>query len=391
MKFRDSFLGVGLNVFFLGLVSFLTDVSSEMIMPILPLFIYSLGGAGIAIGLIAGFGDSISSILKVFSGYWSDKTGRRLPYVFAGYASSAVAKIFFPLSTHWLHLLLLRPIERVGKGIRTAPRDALIADSLKSEVMGRGFGFHRAMDTAGAVLGSLLAFLLVWVWGWSLRAILLVAAIVAFLALIPLLRVREVSAGRSRSLRVGLRLSLKGLPRKLKLFILAATLFALAEFSYMFFILRAREAVGGLGVEAIAFPILLYVLFNIFYAVFAFPAGMLSDKIGKRKVIIVGYVLFATICLCFAASKLFTLYILLFALYGLVYALLEGNIRAYTAELSPSEIRGTALGTLHTAIGLAALPSNMVAGILWEVLGSTSTFIYGAVLAAIASIILAKA
>jgi MFS family permease len=375
----------------LGLTSLLTDFGSEMIMPILLLFIVSLGGAGIAVGLIAGIGDSLSSLLKVFSGYWSDKTGRRKSFVALGYASSATAKLFFPLSTHWLHLAILRPIERVGKGVRTAPRDALIAESVRVGVMGKGFGFHRAMDTAGAVLGSFSAFLLVWVWGLNLRTILLVAALISFTALIPLIWVREASVRQGKPQISSLKMSFKGVPKRLKLFILAATIFALAQFSYMFFLLRVSGFLAGAGVEYVAMPILLYVLFNIVYAVFAFPSGMLADKFGRLRMVVMGYLLFAATCLGFAWSGSLPLYILLFVAYGLVYALVEGNVRAYVSELSPPPIKGTVLGAFHTSVGLAALPANILAGTLWQLSSPTATFLYGAMLSALAAILAVKA
>lgn len=356
-------------------------------MPVLPLFIVSLGGAGIAVGLIAGVGDSLSSILRIFSGYWSDKVGRRKPFVVSGYASSAVAKLFFPLSTHWLHLVLLRPIERTGKGIRTAPRDALIADSIRLSVIGRGFGLHRAMDTAGAVLGSLTAFLLVWIWSLNLRTILLTAALVSFTALIPLVWVREKSSKPLPSLTF--KVSFKGLPRRLKLFIFAATVFALAEFSYMFFVLRAAGLFAG-SIKPFAIPILLYVLFNIVYAVFAFPSGMLADRFGRLKMVIIGYMLFTVTCLGFTLPASLPLYVLLFISYGLVYALVEGNVRAYVSELSPPQIKGTALGVFHTSVGLAALPANLLAGVLWELVTPASTFLYGAALSALAALLAFK-
>jgi MFS family permease len=285
----------------------------------------------------------------------------------------------------------LRPIERVGKGVRTAPRDALIAESVRVGVMGKGFGFHRAMDTAGAVLGSFSAFLLVWVWGLNLRTILLVAALISFTALVPLIWVREASVRQGKPQISSLKMSFKGVPKRLKLFILAATIFALAQFSYMFFLLRVSGFLAGAGVEYVAMPILLYVLFNIVYAVFAFPSGMLADKFGGLRMVVMGYLLFAATCLGFAWSGSLPLYILLFIAYGLVYALVEGNVRAYVSELSPPDIKGTVLGTFHTSVGLAALPANILAGTLWQLSSPTATFLYGAMLSALAAILAVKA
>ncbi|MHC1563717.1 MAG: MFS transporter [Candidatus Hecatellaceae archaeon] len=387
---RSLFSGAGVNVMLLGLTSLLTDFGSEMIMPILPLFIVSLGGAGIAVGLIAGIGDSLSSILKVFSGYWSDMVGRRKPFVTLGYVSSATAKLFFPLSTHWLHLVVLRPIERVGKGVRTAPRDALIAESIRTGFMGKGFGFHRAMDTAGAVLGSLSAFLLVWVWGLNIRTILLAAALISFTAIIPLLWVRETSPPKGKPQISSLKISLKGVPVKLKLFIFAATIFALAEFSCMFFILKVSVFLAGSGVEYVATPILFYTFFNVVYAVFAFPSGILADRFGRLTMVVIGYLLFAVTCLGFSMPGSLPVYAMLFVAYGLVYALVEGNVRAYVSELSPPGVKGTVLGAFHTSVGLAALPANILAGALWQLASPTVTFLYGAALSTLAAILAVK-
>ena len=375
---------VGINVVLLGVVSFLTDVSSEMMMPILPMFIMALGGTALIVGLIGGLGDSVSSILQVFSGYWSDKYGRRKPFVFLGYLVSATSKLFLPFSVVWHHVLVLRPIERVGKGLRTAPRDAIIADSSTREVRGKAFGIHRAMDTGGAILGSILALLLFWFLKMDFRFILIVSAIIAFFALPPLYPVRDVKRKPEKTLT--LNVSLKNLPKKLRLFILVATIFALGNFTYMFFILKAQEALSYIYPEkmAIAIPILLYVLFNIVYTLFSIPSGILSDKIGRRKVLMTGYLVFGLTCLGFAFLTSIIFLVTLFCFYGLAYALIEANQRAFTSDLATKELRGTALGTFHTCVGLAALPSSLIAGALWQYINPTITFIYGFVLSIIA-------
>lgn len=374
---KEMWKGVGINVVLLGIVSFINDASSDMMWPILPMFITALGGTGLAVGLIGGLGDSVGSILKVFSGYWSDKLGRRKALVASGYATSSLSKLFFPFVPGWLYLLVLKPVERVGKGLRTAPRDAIIADSVAQGRRGRGFGLHRALDTSGAILGSILAFILLWFLGLGFRAIFLIAAGIAFLSLLPLAFVKET---KTKPKRFSLRISLKGLKRPLRLFILTATIFALGNFSYMFFILKAQTAFQPLFPEkmANAIPILLYALFNTSYALLSTPTGGLSDKIGKRRVLIIGYLLFAVTCLGFAFSNSLPIFIALFLLYGLFYAFVEGVQRAFTSDLASKQLRGTGLGTFHTSTGLAALPSSAIAGILWD-LNPKITFIYGAV------------
>lgn len=372
------------NIILLGLVSFFTDVSSEIIAPILPMFITALGGAGLVVGLIGGLGDSIASFLKVFSGYWSDKVGKRKPFVFSGYSTSAIAKLFFPLATGWYHILILRPLERISKGLRDAPRDAIIADSVKKEKRGRGFGIHRAMDTSGAVIGSILAFVFIYFFELSFVTVFLIAAVIAFVALIPIIPVREKKIKKEKKLT--LKISLRGSSKQLRSFIIIATIFALGNFSYMFFILRAGQSFSA--ELAILIPIALYILFNIVYAIFSIPAGVLSDRIGRKNVLLIGYLLFLIMCLGFALLQSLSYLVILFILYGVVYSLVVGTERAFVSDLSFKGLRGTGLGTFHTATGIAALPSSLIAGALWQFINPAATFIYGAVMVFIAFILL---
>ncbi|MHA1743887.1 MAG: MFS transporter [Candidatus Heimdallarchaeota archaeon] len=368
--------GISINILLLGIVSFLNDLSSEMVIPILPMFITALGGSGLIVGLIGGLRDSISSILKVLAGYWSDKYGKRKIFVSSGYLTSAFFKLCLSLSKMWQHVLAFASLERIGKGLRTAPRDAIIADSMPKE-RGKGFGIHRAMDTLGAIAGSIVVFLLFWFFGLSFRSIILVAAVLAFLSLIPLYFVKE---RKRKAQNINLKIGLKNLPKPLKLFILVSGVFALANFSYMFFILRAQEFF--VGRSSVGIPILLYVFFNIFYATFAIPFGRLSDKIGRRKVIVFGYLLFSLTSLGFVFLSSLPAFIALFALYGMVYAMVDGNQRAFVSDLSSEELRATALGTFHTTVGLAALPASLMAGILWQI-NPSMTFAYGAIVSAV--------
>lgn len=371
------------NVLLLGVVSFITDASSELIMPILPMFIASIGGAGIAVGLIGGLGDSLSSIMNIFSGHFSDRLGKRKPFIYLGYGLSALMKLFYPFSRVWPHLLLFRVLERTGKGVRTAPRDAIIAESAKKEVRGKAFGIHRALDTSGAIGGSILAFVLFWFLNMGFESMLLIAAFIAFIALPPIHFVKEEEKKPvERELRIGL----KGLSRELKLFILIASVFALANFTYMFFILKAQQAFTAR--EAIGVPILLYILFNLVYALLAIPAGVLSDRIGRPKVLLMGYMAFALTSLGFAfASSLLPL-IALFTLYGSAFALIDANQRALVSDLADKDLRGTALGTFHTSISIATLFSGVVAGALWEYVSPNVTFLYGGGVAVMASLLL---
>jgi MFS family permease len=378
MMKKDNLKGISANVIILGVVSFLNDVSSEMIMPILPLFITTLGGGGLVIGLISGVMESVSSILKVLCGFWSDKSGKRKVFVFSGYLTSAFFKLLLSLSTIWSHIMIFSGLERVGKGLRTSPRDAIIADSMP-EKRGKGFGIHRAFDTSGAILGSIIVFFLIWYSEMSYKAIILTAAIIAFLSLIPLRFVRETRGAKQD---ISLRLSLKSLPSSLKVYLLIAAVFTLANFSYMFFILRAKDSLEDLfgGKWTIGVPILLYILFNIFYALFAIPFGVLSDKIGRRWALIIGYLIFSGAALGFALLDSLWGFIVLFPLYGIANAAVDGNQRAFASDLSTKELRATAIGTFHTTIGLVALLSGLVAGLLWDVISPQWAFIYGSIL-----------
>lgn len=380
---KEKFSGKAIrNVLLLGLVSFITDTSSEIIMPILPMFIATLGGAGLAVGLIGGLGDSLASIVNVFSGYWSDRLGKRKPFVILGYGLSAIMKLLFPFSRAWGYLLAFRVFERAGKGVRTAPRDAIIAESVKTEIRGKAFGIHRALDTSGAIVGSILAFILFWFLGLDFKSILLIAALMAFLSLPPLYFVEERKRKPAvREIKIGL----SQLPSSLRFFILIATLFALANFTYMFYILRAQHYFEGR--LAIGIPILLYILFNFIYASLSIPSGILSDRIGRKKTLLLGYSIFVAMSLGFVFASSLPSLVILFILYGIVSALIDGNQRAFVSDLTEKDLRGTALGTFHTAISMATLFSSLIAGALWEYVSPSVTFLYGAGVASIAVVL----
>jgi len=367
------------NILLLGFVSLLNDISSEIIQPILPLFIASLGGSSLAVGLIGGISDGLPSLLKILAGYGSDRLGKRKPLVVAGYALSAVGKLLLPAAATWQQVFLLKTLERSGKGVRSAPRDAMISESAQEGRRGRGFGLHRSMDSTGAVIGSILAYLL-WQYGMSYSSIFMVAGVLSVVALFPFYRVKE--SFRAPSCNV--RLKTSDLSPELRRFLVIASLFALGNFSYMFFILRAQALFSG--AMAVAAPLLLYALFNLVYAIMAMPAGIWSDRVGRRKVLALGYGLFALTALGFAFVTNLAGLIALFALYGLVYALVDGSERAYVSDLSPAGLRGSSLGLYYGAIGVAAIISSLAAGALWAWWGAEVTFLFGAGAAMLAAV-----
>jgi len=370
------------NVLLLGLVSFINDTASKIIIPLLPLFIAHQGGNGLAIGLIAGLSDSVASLMKLLAGYWSDRFAHRMPFVFGGYLIASFSKLLLAFSTSWPQTLVLRIGERLGKGIRSAPRDALLASATKQRTRGKGFGIHRAMDSGGALFGTLLVFGLYWFLNLEFEAIFLIAGVISFVSLIPLFWVRETRGKINHQLK----LHLGGLHPTLKRFMLIAFTYALANFSYMFFILRAQGAFEGR--QAVAIPLLLYALFQLSSTLFAIPAGVLSDRVGRQRVLIVGYALFTLLCMGFLYTESLWQLLLLFLLYGLNFAFVEATERAYVADLAGQEERGTALGAYHMATSLAALPAGLLAGWLWDI-DPLYTFATGALLsfAAVAMLI----
>jgi len=376
------FKGISLNILLLGIVSFLNDLSSEMIMPTLPMFVASLGGGSLVIGLLGGVRDSLSSILNVFAGYWSDKTGKRRIFVFSGYLTSSIFKFFLALAKVWPQAIVFASAERIGKGLRSAARDAIIAESMDRD-RGKGFGIHRTFDTLGAVFGALVAFLMYEFFNANFKTIIFTAAVLSFISLIPIFFVKGSERKPNNAV---LKLGFRSLSKPLKLFVLISGAFALGNFSYMFFIMRAQQAFTGKS--SVAVPLLLYVFFNIFYAAFAIPLGIASDKFGRKRLLAIGYVCFAIVCFGFAfLTSLFWL-IVLFALYGITYAAVDGNQRAFVSDLAIPEIKGTALGTFHTIIGLMALPAGLIAGTLWASVGPQAVFIYGGVIGFSCSLLL---
>ena len=368
---------VSRNVKILGLTSMLTDISSEMIFSVLPLFLANILHANMAvIGLIEGIAESTASTLKLFSGWISDRFGRRKPIVIFGYGLSTITKPLLAFAGGWHEVLFVRFVDRVGKGVRDAPRDALIAESSETKTRGRAFGYHRMLDTIGAVIGPLVAVGVLSLYASAeqgYRTIFLISIIPAFLGVLALFLVKEK---RGRRNHASLRISFANLNKKTKMFLAVSFVFALGNFSYAFLILRAQD----IGVSVVAIP-LLYILFNVVYAASAFPIGSFADKVSKRKMIGVGYFLFALMCagFIFASSPVHA--VLLFALYGVFNSINETVARAYVSNVAQEERRGTALGAFHAATGLAQLPASVLMGALWQSFGAPVAFAYGGVCA----------
>ncbi len=380
----------------MGLTSLFTDISSEMIYPLLPLFLSQVIGAGAtALGTIEGIAEATASLLKTVSGYISDKIKKRKPLVIIGYGLSAIAKPTIGFATRWFHVLFARFADRVGKGIRTSPRDALIADSSDPGDRGRSFGFHRSMDTLGAVIGPLLASgllvlftkYLTWDNAKSLRMIFLLSLIPAAIAVIILIAmVQEVKSSSQGEKKTSFSLNIKGLSKEFKILLLIMAVFSLGNSSDTFLILRS----ANIGFPQERIP-LLYTLFNILYAGLSTPMGALSDKIGRVKTIMAGFLLYSLIYVGFASisSSQMNLLWLLFGLYGVYYALTEGVLRAFVADLSKRETRGFAYGVYHTLVGISLFPASLIAGILWDKISPRAPFYFGGFMAMLSFVLFA--
>jgi MFS family permease len=380
------------NIIILGIASFLTDVSTEMVYPLLPLYLTSarIGATPVLVGLIEGFAESIASLLRVFSGAWSDRIQKRKPIAILGYASSTIGKVVLYFSTTWVWVFAGRLADRFGKGIRTAPRDALIADSTTEQNRGSAFGLHRALDTAGASLGVILAYLLFVSNGTEFSTIFVLSLIPAALGVGVLFFVREQRPSRfpkpGRSVWWSdLGAHWRALDRRLKFFLGIIFIFALGNSSNQFLLLRAQD----LGFD-IATIILMYLVFNLVYALGSFPLGRLSDRIGRKRLLVLGYLTYGAVYFGFALASPLALWGL-FATYGLYYALTEGVEKALVSDIAPQKVRATLIGLHATFVGVGLLPASALAGFLWNAFGASAPLYFGGgmgVLAAIALLFL---
>lgn len=377
---------LGRNVVALGAVSFFTDISSEMIYPLLPVFLTTtLGASAAMLGVIEGAAESTASLLKLASGWWSDRVGRRKPLVVVGYGIASVARPLIAVAQSATHVLLIRLTDRLGKGLRTAPRDALIADSVEPAMRGRAYGFHRAADHAGAVLGPLIAFALLQWTGISLRTVFWLAVIPGILAIITVVafvRESEASPARSAAESSGSRAATaeNPLPRNFWAYLGIVLLFTLGNSTDAFLLLRASQ----LGVPIALLPIL-WAALHVVKSATSTHGGALSDRVGRVPTLIAGWGIFALVYLGFGVASQQWHVWALFVLYGLFFALTEGTERALVADFTGAK-RGTAFGWFHLTIGLGALPASILFGFVWDRAGAPAAFYLGAALAAIAAI-----
>ena len=387
---RRKFLGVSANVFFLGLVSLLTDISSELIFTLVPLFLENvLGATTTIVGLVGGISDSADATFRIFSGWVSDKIGKRKLLAGLGYTISNVVKPLMYWAGSWGAVTAIRFGDRVGKGVRTSSRDALIADSVTADQRGKGFGLHRAMDTSGAVIGLLIAALIVYVVEGTktidlskagYHGMVIAGTVPGLLAIIVLLTlVRERKREKAAAAQGATPAIKTPFSNQFKLYLAVASLFTLGNSSDFFLILKAQN------VQTPLFQVcLMLVLFNLTYSVIALPMGMLSDKLGRRRILVFGWFVYGLAYTGFAlASHIWQVW-LLFGFYGLYYGITEGAAKAFVADMVPAERRGMAYGLYNGVTAFMALAASLIAGWMWQAISPAATFYFGAGLALLA-------
>ena len=374
-----------LNIFFLGLISFFTDISTEMVYPLIPLYLVSSFGATPAlIGLIEGIAESLASLLKVFSGYVTDKSQKKKAIAFSGYATGLLYKLALLFAASWVGILVARIIDRIGKGIRTAPRDVLVSESADKGNMGKAFGLHKALDMLGTALGILITFFILRsVNGdYDYKRLFAFSVIPAVFGLFMFAFVKQKN-NAERKKREPFWKNVRNIDGQLKLYLLVVFIFTLGNSSNAFILLKAKAAgFNDVGV------ILLYFIYSIAASVLSMPLGKLSDKIGRKNLLVPGYIAFALCYFGFAFADTGGTMIAVFVLYGVYTAMIAGVERALVAEISPKELKGTMLGLHSTVAGIALLPASVIAGLLWNAFGAKAPFLFGAGLSLAAALIL---
>lgn len=360
------------NILLIGLVSLFIDMSTEMVYPIVPLLLTStLGATPAIVGVVEGIAESIASFLKVFSGYIGDRYQNKKRLTFIGYSTAIVYKIFLLISTSWFGILIARLIDRTGKGIRTAPRDALVAQSCEKGKLGGSFGLHKMLDMAGSSIGALLAFIFISTgFGYNKAFIYSIIPAVIGIMIIPFIRENKQCEVKKE------KLNLRGihLDKKLKLYLAVLFLFCLGNSSNTFLLLKAKD----IGFDS-AQVILLYLIFNAVSSILAIPAGKLSDRLGRSAVLVPGYIIYGLVYIGFALFRSHTAVIILFISYGAYTAFISGAERAFIAEAAPQGFRGTVLGLYGMLQGIGLLLSSIIAGAMWEYISPAATFMFGGI------------
>ncbi|MCK9163936.1 MAG: MFS transporter [Bacteroidales bacterium] len=386
MKKKNIF-GLEKNIFFTGLTSFFTDTSTKMVYSVMPLFLLSMGSSKTTISLIEGIAESTASLIKALSGLWSDKIGKKKPFMVIGYGLTAIITPIYAFVSSPIQVLYFRFIERIGKGLRTAPRDSLISSSTTKKTMGRSFGFQKAMDNSGAILGPLIAFLCLKFLPINYGNIFLLATIPALfgvLTIIIFIREPKSEAITSDGIIIKKKkVSLKNLPKKFYFFIGIIFVFSLGNSTDTLLLIKTYET----GIDKAYIPFI-YMIFNSVSVILAIPIGKLSDRIGRTKLIIAGFLVYTLVYLGFGIYNSISIFIVLFILYGLYSALVDGSQKALVSDLVSTELKGSGYGLYHAIIGISLLPASFIAGKLYDNVNSSIPFYFGAIMAFLAAILM---
>ncbi len=377
----SKIFGFERNILFTGLTSFLTDTSVKMIYSVMPMFLMSIGASKASLGLIEGVAESTASLIKALSGFWSDRIGKNKPFMLAGYALSAIILPFYALVISPMQVLLLRFAERFGKGIRTAPRDSLIAGSVTNNETGKGFGLQKAMDNSGAIAGPLIAFAILSLFPDNYRLIFLIAGLPALAGVFVIIfGIKEAKKNKTELIR---KFRFGDFSKRYWFFLAIIFIFTLGNSTDALLLVKANEA----GIK-VAFIPLVYLITNVVSVIAAIPAGMLSDRIGKEKLLIAGFLIYAVVYFLFGTDVGEGTLFILFALYGLYSAATDGIQKAFVADVADANKKGTALGIYNAMLGITLLPASLIAGFLYDRVNSSVPFMFGSAMALLAAILM---
>lgn len=378
---KNKFFGFNKNIFFTGITSFLTDTSVKMIYSVMPMFLLSIGASKTSLSLIEGIAESTASLVKTLSGFWSDKIGKNKPFLLIGYGLSALIMPLYAFVVSPFQVLCLRFVERFGKGIRTAPRDSLIAGSVTNGETGKSFGLQKAMDNSGAIAGPLIAFAVLALFPGNYKLIFMFAGIPAILGIFVIIfGIKEAKKNNETLIK---KFRFKDFSPKFYLFLIIIFIFTLGNSTDALLLVKANEV----GVK-VAFIPLVFLITNAVSVLLAVPIGTLSDKIGKEKVLIFGYIIYAVVYFGFGATGSVYTIVSLFALYGLYSAATDGIQKAFVSDMVDSNKKGTGLGLYNALLGITLLPASLIAGILYDKVNSSVPFYFGAATALISAILM---
>ena len=378
---KNNLFGFNRNIFFTGLTSFLTDTSVKMVYSVMPMFLLSIGASKTSLSLIEGIAESTAALVKTLTGFWSDKIGKNKPFMLIGYGISALVIPLYSFVISPIQVLYLRFIERFGKGIRTAPRDSLIAGSALNGETGKSFGLQKAMDNSGAIAGPLIAFLLLSSCPGNYRIIFLLAGIPAILSILVIIfGIKEARKSRENLFK---KFHFKDFPKSFYLFLVIIFIFTLGNSTDALLLVKANEA----GVK-VAFIPLVYLITSIVSVLLAIPVGTLSDRIGKEKILITGFLIYAIVYYGFGVAGNTGTIVALFALYGFYSAATDGIQKAFISDITDKNKQGTGMGIYNALLGITLLPASLIAGVLYDKVNSRIPFYFGAVTALISAILM---